>query len=108
LTWRRTNEDPEILEVGLAFLTASNSWFSPDITCKRLILEDHDHIRNHQADYDNKDNFDFGVSEKVSQQTLPSKVHGVVEELSSSDKPVILIGHSVHNERGCHSQWGRV
>jgi DNA polymerase III epsilon subunit-like protein len=94
----KNERGPEILEVGLAFLTASNSWFFPEITCKHLILEDHDHIRNHRAGYDNKDNFDFGVSEKVNQHTLPSKVHGIVEELRSSGGPVILIGHTVHND----------
>jgi hypothetical protein len=89
---------PEILEVGLAFLTASNSLFFPDITCRHLILEDHDHLHNHRAGYDNKDNFDFGVSEKVNRQTFASKVHDIVEELSSFGGPVILIGHSVHND----------
>jgi hypothetical protein len=89
---------PEILKVGLAFLTALNSLFFSDITCRHLILEDHDHLHNHRAGYDNKDNFDFGVSKKVNRQTFASKVHDIVEELSSFNRPVILIGYSVHND----------
>jgi hypothetical protein len=38
----------------------------PDITCRHQILEDHDHVRDHRAGYDNKDNFDVGVSEKLN------------------------------------------
>jgi glycerate kinase len=48
--------------------------------------------------YDNKDNFDVGVPEKLDQQTFPGKVRGIVEELSSSGGPVILIGHNVYND----------
>jgi hypothetical protein len=90
-------QGPEILKVGLAFLTASNFLFFPDITCRHLILEDHNYLHNYRAGYDNKDNFDFGVSEKVNRQIFASKVHNIVEELSSFGGPVILIGYSVHN-----------
>lgn len=94
----KNERGPEILEVGLASVTASNSWFFPEIHCRHLILEDHAHIHNHRAGYDNKHNFNFEASEMVAQHTLTSKVLGIIKELGSSGRPVVLIGHSVHND----------
>lgn len=99
----------ELLEVGLAWVYASASLLFPEIDCVHLVIEDHRSIRNfRKPGYDNRDNFNFGTSEPVAEAMLAARINTLVEELTASGHPLILVGHSIHNDIAWLSQAGVV
>lgn len=87
----------EILEVGLSYMLASDSWFIPAIHAFHLIISDHLHIHNDLPGYSQRDNFNFGTSEHVMLQELPHRIKVIIDAAAQAG-PVFLMGHSVHND----------
>jgi len=94
----KNERGPEILEVGLAHVLASDSFFLLAINARHLVVEDHNKINNHRTGYNQKLNFNFGVLEMVQESMLASRIDEIVVELGCARDDVVRIGHSIHND----------
>lgn len=88
----------ELLEVGLAWVQASESLFIPDYKCIHLIVEEHIGIRNRLRRCDGRDELDLRLYETVSERMLAFRVNEIVDSFVTSDESVVLVGHTVEND----------
>lgn len=87
----------KMLEFGLAWTHLLNNRVEEaKISVHHLIVQDNYDIRNGKWVPDNKDNFRFGTSERVSLADVPERLHDIMMSVARRSGRVYLIGHSVH------------
>lgn len=77
----------QILEIGYVKFNKNG-----EIEKRHLIIEEYYKIRNGKYVEDNKDNYDYGTSEKVS---LEKALEIIKEEIEKSD---FIVGHGIQND----------
>jgi uncharacterized protein YfaT (DUF1175 family) len=88
----------ELLEFGFAWVAAADVWQANPSKAIHLAVEENWSLRNGRFVPDNKEKFQFGVTERCSMQTCRSRIQSVFRELNTQHTKVILVGHSIGHD----------
>lgn len=94
----------EILEVGLASISAGATWADPDIfprpavAARHLIAADYQHLRNGRHVADKRDAFHFGDSEMMADEALRATILSILADMERDNGRVVLVGHTIEQD----------
>jgi hypothetical protein len=91
----------EVLEIGLAWAPCAalrdRTQQPTRFHCYHFIIKEYAHYRN-EGDYDQRDNFLFGVSEWVSKTEAAGRMTQLLEDVATPENKVFLVGHTIQND----------
>lgn len=84
------------LEIGLSFTTAREVFNPTNFRTQHYINLTYMHLNNASKDLDQRDNFQFGTSEFVTDDDVVARIEAEVERLTYRCQRVYIIGHSIN------------
>jgi hypothetical protein len=88
----------EVLEVGIAWICASEVWPAPKIHCRHFIVEDHLLLSNGKFVPDNRTKFNFGQSEYVAERDLYWHITELIDPILISGQRLYVAGHTINQD----------
>jgi hypothetical protein len=97
--WDQDTKAAPVLEIGIAWVDSLIS--RPDVSevnCQHYIIQENSHLRNGRFCADNRDRFNFGVSEWITMENVAPRLGSIFSHIQTNGQKICLVGHNIKQD----------